>query len=163
MTTWERGVEENPNTLALNKDNSRYTIDSYESYYSNDRSTDVIGQSNSNNRLRNKDDILGFGFGEDARAYPFEVLTRERVINDEILGEPSVIYFDNTADTTFAFKSTVDDQKLTFDLSREGDRDILIDQETGSKWIAFTGTAFEDALESQNLERVRSAVSFWFA
>jgi len=133
MTTRERWVEEHPDTLALNKGNSRYTIDSYEGYYSNDRSTGVIGQSNSDNRLRNKDVILGVGFGEGARAYLFEVLARKRVVNDEFLGEPSVIYFDNTADTTFTFKSTVDDEKLTFDLSREGDRDILIDRETGSK------------------------------
>jgi len=74
-----------------------------------------------------------------------------------------VIYFDNMADTAFAFKSTVDDLKLTFDLSREGDRDILIDREIDSMWIAFAGTAFEGALEGQNFERVRSTASFWFA
>ena len=158
MTTWERRVEEHPNTLALNKGNSSYTIDSYEGYYSNDRSTGVIGQSNSDNRLRNKDVILGVEFGKGASAYPFEAWARERVVNEELLGEPSVIYFDNTADTTFVFKSTVDDQKLTFDLSREGDRDILIDRETSSNSIAFKG-----ALEGQNLERVRSTASLWFA
>ena len=56
-----------------------------------------------------------------------------------------------------------DGQELTFDLAREDDSDILIDRESGSKWIAFTGTAFEGPLEGQNLERVHSTASFWFA
>ena len=163
MTTWKRWVEEHPDTLVLDKGNGRYATDSYEGYYSNNRSTGVIGQSNSDDRLRNKDVILGVGFEKGAKAYPFEVLANDRVINDEILGEPSVIYFDDTADTAFAFKSTVDGQELTFDLAREDDRDILIDRESGSKWIAFTGTAFEGPLEGQNLERVHSTASFWFA
>ena len=163
MTTWKRWVEEHPDTLALDKINGRYTSDSYESYYRNNLATGVIGQSNSDNRLNNKDLVLGVGFEAGAKAYPFEVLANNRVINDQILGEPSVIYFDDTADTAFAFKSTVNGQKLTFDLAREDDRDILIDRESGSKWIAFTGTAYEGPLEGQNLERVHSTASFWFA
>jgi hypothetical protein len=163
MTTWERWVEEHPDTLALDKSNGFYTSDSYESYYRSDRSIGVIGQSNSDNRLSNKDFVLGVGFEEGAKAYPFDVLARDRVVNDVILGQPSVVYFDDTADTAFAFKSTVDGQELTFDLAREDNRDILIDRESGTKWIAFTGTAFEGPLEGQNLERVRSTASFWFA
>ena len=163
MTTWKRWVEEHPDTLALDKINGRYTSDSYESYYRNNLATGVIGQSNSDNRLNNKDLVLGVGFEAGAKAYPFEVLANNRVINDQILGEPSVIYFDDTADTAFAFKSTVNGQKLTFDLAREDDRDILIDRESGSKWIAFTGTAYEGPLEGQNLERIHSTASFWFA
>jgi len=163
MTTWERWVEEHPDTLALDKINGFYTSDSYESYYRNNLAAGVIGQSNSYNRLSNKDLVLGVGFDEGAKAYPFEVLARDRVVNDEILGEPSVVCFDNTADTAFAFISTVNDQELTFDLAREDERDFLIDRETGSKWIAFTGTAFEGPLEGLNLEQVHSTVSFWFA
>jgi len=163
MTTWERWVEEHPDTLALDKINGFYTSDSYESYFRSNLATGMFGQSNSDNRFNNKDLVLGVGFEAGAKAYPFEVLASNRVINDQILGEPSVVYFDDTADTAFAFKSTVDGQKLTFDLAREDDRDILVDRESGSKWIAFTGTAFEDPLEGQNLERVRSTASFWFA
>jgi hypothetical protein len=163
MTTWERWVEEHPDTIALEKVNGRYTSDSYESYYRNNLATDVIGQSNSDDRLRNKDLVLGVGFEEGAKAYPFEVLAAARVIHDDILGEPSVVYFDDTADTAFVFKSIVDGQELTFDLVLDNDQDILIDRESGSKWIAFTGTAFEGPFEEQNLERVHSMASFWFA
>jgi hypothetical protein len=163
MTTWERWVEEHPDTLALDKGNGFYGRDSYESYYDSNPATGVIGQSNSDDRLRNKDLILGVGFEEGAKAYPFEVLAAARVVNDDILGEPSVVYFDDTADTAFAFKSTVDGQELTFELAREDDQDILIDRESGSKWIAFTGTAFEGPHSGQHLERVHSTPSFWFA
>ena len=163
MTTWARWVEEHPETLALDKSGGFYSRDSYESYYESNRASGVIGQSNKDDRLENKDLVLGVGFDDGARAYPFEVLRRARVVNDTILGQPALVYFDDTADTAFAFESTMDDRKLTFRLVVEDGEEYLVDNETGSKWIPFTGTAFVGEFAGRNLERIRSTTSFWFA
>ena len=40
---------------------------------------------------------------------------------------------------------------------------VMVDEETGSKWRAFTGRAFEGELEGQTLARLTSHLSFWFA
>ncbi len=163
MTTWARWVEEHPDTLALDKSGGFYSRDSYESYYDSNRLTGVIGQSNKDDRLENKDLVLGVGFDDGAKAYPFEVLRRDRVVNDTILGQPALVYFDDTADTAFAFESTVEGRKLTFRLIVEDGEEYLVDNETGSKWIPVTGTAFEGEFAGRNLERIHSTPSFWFA
>jgi hypothetical protein len=162
-TTWGRWVEEHPDTIALDKGRGSYTRDSYESYYANNRVTGVIGQAHSDNRLDNKDLVLGVGFDDGPIAYPFDALAIERVVNDKITGRPSVIYFDDTADTAFAYRAEIDGRTLTFSIGREGDRDVLVDAETGSRWIPFTGTAFDGELAGRNLERIHSTASFWFA
>ncbi len=163
LTTWKRWVEEHPDTLALSKSRGFYGTDSYEGYYGSNRQTGVIGQSVKDGRLENKDLVLGVGFDEGPKAYPFQVLSRNRLINDNIAGKPAVVYFGDTADTAFAFESTVDGQRLTFMLSREDDQDILIDDQTGSKWVPFLGVAVEGELAGANLPRIHSTYSFWFA
>ena len=163
LTTWERWVEQHPDTLALSKSRGFYGSDSYESYYGSNRQTGVIGQANEDDRLENKDLVLGVGFDEGPKAYPFQVLSRDRLINDDITGKPAIVYFDDTADTAFAFESTVNGRTLTFKLDREDDRDVLFDDQTGSKWIPFLGLAVEGELAGENLERIRSTYSFWFA
>ena len=163
MTTWARWVEEHPDTLALDKNGGFYSRDSYESYYDSNRSVGVIGQKNKDERLENKDLVLGVGFDDGPKAYPFEVLRRVRIVNDAILGQPALVYFDDTADTAFAYESTVDGRQLTFRLTGEDDEEYLVDNETGTKWVPFTGTAFEGEFAGRRLERIHSTASFWFA
>jgi hypothetical protein len=38
-----------------------------------------------------------------------------------------------------------------------------VDEETGSKWLPFTGQAVEGALVGQSLEIVHAVNVFWFA
>ena len=84
LTTWKRWVEEHPDTLALSESRGFYGTDSYEGYYGSNRQTGVIGQSVKDGRLENKDLVLGVGFDEGPKAYPFQVLSRDRLINDNI-------------------------------------------------------------------------------
>ncbi len=163
LTTWERWKTEHPDTVALDKRGGFYGRDSYESYYSSEGRAGVIGQRVKDNRLPNKELVLGVGFDDGPKAYPFSVLQQERLINDVILGRPTVVYFDTSADTAFAYDSTVDGTVLTFSLVEDGGREYLVDDQTGTRWAPFTGTAVDGEFAGRNLARVRSTYSFWFA
>ena len=163
LTTWERWVKEHPDTLALDKSHSAYGRDKYESYYGSNRQTGALGQTNKDDRLENKALVLGVGFDDGPKAYPFDLLRNERIVNDTILGMPAVVYFDATADTAFAYESSVDGRDLTFRITQEDGDEYLVDNETGSKWIPFVGLAFEGELAGRNLKRIHSTSVFWFA
>jgi len=40
---------------------------------------------------------------------------------------------------------------------------LMVDRETGSRWVALTGEAVEGPLDGAVLKRFRSHLSFWFA
>src|SRR5262245_31172546 len=63
------------------------------------------------------------------RAYPLDILRRERVINDQPGGEPVVIVYVPDTDTVTAFSRRAGSRALSF-ASRGSD---LVDAETGSR------------------------------
>ena len=162
QTTWETWVELHPDTKALRKTNSR--PDSYTSYYENPNSG-IHGQFNPDDRIYNKELVLGVNFDGNQKAYPFSALSREPVINDTLAGEDVLIFFDSYTGTALAFDRKPGGIPLTFRIEGEpvGARAILVDEETGSRWTAFTGTAIDGELKGSRLERIPSHLSFWFA
>lgn len=163
LSTWAEWKAEHPDTLALKKAPGVYEGDVYSAYYRADHVTGVGGQSTSDDRLQNKALVLGVGFDASPKAYPHEVLRERRVVNDRIAGSPAIVYFDDNSGTALAFESTVSDRDLTFSLRTERGKEYLVDEETGTKWAPFTGTAVEGELEGEHLSRVSSISSFWFA
>ncbi len=87
------------------------------------------------------------------------------VLNDSFAGQDVLVFMDRGTETALAYDRRVDVRSLTFSLSPEtsGARSVLIDDETGSLWMAITGQAFEGPLNGKRLERVPSHLSFWFA
>lgn len=75
----------------LNK-GAGYQTDSYEGYYWGG-STGIIGESNKDRRLARKDLVLGVVLAELAKAYPFEVMAGQRVINDFFDGNDVLVTF----------------------------------------------------------------------
>ena len=162
QTTWETWLELHPDTKALRKNDER--PDSYMGYYENSASG-IHGQFNPDDRLYNKELVLGVNFDGSAKAYPVSVLSRELVVNDAVAGEDVLVFFDAHTGAALAFDRSPGDEPLTFRVEGEpaGARTVLIDEETGSRWRAFTGSAIDGELEGSRLERVPSHLSFWFA
>ena len=77
----------------------------------------------------------------------------------------ALIYFDRPSGTALVYDRSVDGRTLTFRLDGDplGIQTILVDDETGSRWLAFTGAAVDGPLIGRQLERVPSHLSFWFA
>ncbi|MCH9039281.1 MAG: DUF3179 domain-containing protein [Chloroflexi bacterium] len=163
QTTWAAWLELHPDTVALNK-SGRYQGDSYTSYYAS-RSAGVIGESNSDDRLGSKELVVGVDVQGNTKAYPFAELARRQVVNDSFFGQDVLVYFDKGTNTALVYDRNVDGRKLTFRLEGEpsGVQTILVDEETGSTWLAFTGRAIDGELKGETMERMLSHLSFWFA
>jgi len=124
-------------------------------------------------RLPAMERVLGIQRGGEVRIYPFNVLASERIVNDEIGGEPIVVF---TAEgmlsaldaeiirdsrripAAAAYGRQVDGHTLTFAL-RDG---RIVDRETGSEWNLF-GRAVAGKLKGRRLASVDSGVHFAFA
>ena len=163
QTTWAGWRDLHPDTLMLNT-NGRYQSDSYDGYYRNG-SAGVIGESNSDDRLKRKDLVVGVDFDGATKAYPFDALEKGPTVNDFLGDESLLVFFDNKTDTALVYDRSVDGRALTFSVDGDADgiRTILIDEETGSRWMAFTGLAIDGELKGKRLDRLLSHLSFWFA
>lgn len=161
LTTWEQWTKEHPDTVALRKPSSS-ARDQYDGYYaSNDAG--VIGEKVGDDRLPRKELVLGMGFDDGPKAFPHSELREVLVVNDEVAGEKIVAYFQDESATALAYSREVDGQELTFTLDDSGEREWLVDAETGTRWLPFTGQAVEGPLVGKALERVHAVNVFWFA
>jgi hypothetical protein len=117
--------------------------------------------------------VVTLGGEEDPVAYPLPLLTKERVLSDEVAGEPIVVLWSpgtaSALDTrdipqgkdvgaTGVFRPSVDGQDLTFE--PDGKEDFR-DTQTNSTWTVL-GRAVAGPLEGEQLERVAHDNTFWF-
>jgi len=125
-------------------------------------------------RLSAMERVVGVEIDGDVMAYSFTNAADANVINDEVGGEPVVIFHkEGTASAldqrTIAegkdvgsigvFSRQVGDQTLTFESNDDG---TFSDVETGSTWT-ITGEAIDGELAGTQLEDVLSFDHFWFA
>lgn len=164
LTTWGEWKKTFPQTIALHK--SGFGYDPYERYYVRD-DAGVIGESNRDTRLGRKDLVLAVGFDEGPLAFPHSELLKQPVVNTELNGLPIVVYYHKPTATATAFSRVAGDETLTFEIQSEGEgdsaRDWLLDKDTGTRWIPFTGQAWEGDLQGVRLEPVHGVNVFWFA
>ena len=163
QTTWGLWRGLHPDTLVLNK-RGRYQFDTYDSYYVSNR-TGVLGESITDGRLHRKELVLGQDVDGAAKAYPLAALEDRPVVNDTVVDRDVMVFMDTDTDTVLAFSRTVDGRTLTFRAGEavSGPQATLVDNETGSRWVALTGAAIEGELAGSTLERVPAHLSFWFA
>ncbi len=157
QTTWEDWKERHPDTLALVKG---YTgaFDPYQSYYRS-RSPGVIGETRRDDRLETKQFVIGVTDGGAAKAFPFEALNQQPVVNSLVGDLPVLVVFDAETGSGVAFSRLVGGRTLTF---KADSLPLLIDSETGSAWDGFSGAALQGEFAGSQLERVKSTTSFWF-
>ncbi len=164
QTTWAAWAALHPDTLALDKGGRHTADDPYTGYYNDDR-RGVLGESNPDDRLDAKQLVVGVEANGEPKAYPFETLRQRGVVNDRIGGEPVLVFFDATTDTALVFDRNVDGTELEFRVEGEpaGIHTLLVDEQTGSRWSAFTGRATAGELSGKTMQRIPSHLSFWFA
>ena len=159
MMNWAQWQELHPNTLALDKLGRRGGRDTYDSYY-NSGQTGVIGETIADSRLNAKEFVAGVELDEAVIAYPFRTLNDEPVVNDTVGDEAVLVVFDAETAVSIAYNRVVEDQTLTF--AATDTPLVLQDNETGTTWDFFTGTALDGPLAGSQLIRYKSTGSFWF-
>jgi len=132
QTTWEQWFQLHPDTQLLDK-GGRYNSDSYEGYYRGG-SAGIIGESNEDNRLPGKDLVLGVNLDGKVKAYPFQVIVRQPLINDSLSGKQVLVVFDRASETGAIFDRNLEGRSLGFDMLPDtGDGiSLMKDRETGS-------------------------------
>lgn len=119
--------------------------------------------------------VVGVSIDGLDKAYPFSEISVARVANDQIGGNPVVVFWGapDTADaldagviansqgigTGVAFDPVVDGQRLTFEASGEAE---FVDHQTGTTW-SILGIALEGELDGHQLELLPHTNEFWFA
>ena len=170
-------VERFPDGLVMSRDTGHYRqygVNPYANYDSRP-GRPFLFRGDVDPRLDSAvDHVLAAIIGESAKAYPFEILRRERVINDAIGETPIVVFYQsgvasalgdadikNARDIGSAgmYLSSVDDAVLRFAANDDG---TFRDAETGSIWNAF-GEAIAGELAGSQLNWVHAFPHFWFA
>ena len=172
-TNWNTWVRLHPDTRVVA--GGTYSVDRYSRYpYGNYRTDDFFllfglnpRQSANPNPFATthgaKDMVLGVRLDGEARAYPFDNMGRQAVINDDLGGVDIVVVWDRDSNIALPFARAVDGQSLTFDLEEHGAWPLgLRDRETGTLWNV-EGVALEGPLRGQRLTQVPAHNSFWFA
>jgi len=166
LTEWQAWKRLHPNTKVLSSGRGGFLAslrDPYESYY---RSTDtgIIPPRVLDKRIYPKEYVLGLVIDDKARAYPFSVLSRHRVINDSFQGVPLLVVFDAESATGAIFRRSLEGKNLSFKRATGSDRkgSILIDDVTNSHWEELAGRAVLGPLKGKRLQPLPMTPSFWF-
>ena len=111
--------------------------------------------------------MLGVLFGGQAKAFAFRELVKQPVVNDTVAGIEVLVVFDPLSGTGSVYSRQVDDRVLTFrpesGFAEQGAEAVLVDEETGTRWRAFTGEAIAGPLAGAQLRQVPSNYACWFA
>jgi len=152
VTTWERWRQLHPDTSVYADPNlpvrRRFT----------EATIARITQSGGG-PVVNEDLVAGIEGRRTPRAYLLRKLAGPRVVNDELDGDPVVVFLAEDAVTVMALRRTAAGRTLAF--AAQGD--ALVDAETGSRWDPMTGRAVAGPLEGRTLEVVPLTTALWYA
>jgi Protein of unknown function (DUF3179) len=117
--------------------------------------------------------VLTVDLNQEAVAYPYDILQKVHIVNDNVGGQPVVVFWEagtasaldasSVADgkdvgTANAYLRILDGQQLNFFV--EGKR--ILDRETGSEWNVL-GHAIAGELQEKQLTSVIAINHFWFS
>ena len=112
-------------------------------------------------RLKPKTMVLGLAVGGFDEAFPLSVLRQERVINQEIGGQPVLVVHQPSSDTTTAFIARVKGTPLKFHPAN-AEATELIDEQTKSRWNPY-GDCTSGAFKGSQLTSLILEPEYWFA
>jgi hypothetical protein len=175
MISWADFKDLYPNGKVLSQDTGHPRDYGRNPYYGYDdiNQTPFLFDGTTPNKLPPMARVLTVDLNGEAVAYPYDILSEVKVVNDKVGGEDVVIFWtEGTAsalDTSnipegrevgsaVAYLRSLDNQFLDFDFI---DGKIL-DKQTGSEWNIF-GQAVAGELQGKQLTPVVSINHFWFS
>ncbi len=113
--------------------------------------------------LGDREPVVLFQEGDDARAYPLQILMWHEIVNDVVGGRPVLITFCPLCNTAIAFDRTVEGNPVDFGVSgflRNSDL-VMYDRATETWWQQVTGEAIVGELVGTQLEFLPSVIVSW--
>lgn len=140
-----------------------YTSYPYGDYRTNDNNI-IFPIDNADDRVDNKERVLGVIEGEEAKAYRFESFAAEgwSMIEDEFAGRQLVVVGSRAPEAMVVFdRRQADGTVLDFTLTATEGTDVLTDQE-GNVWNIL-GTAISGPRAGQQLSAPTAMIGYWFS
>ena len=100
--------------------------------------------------------VVAIASAGQARAWPFDQLLIQPLVNDQFRDAPLLVVFDPVSVTASVFQRRVGSEVLEFLMVD----DQLIDRQTQSVWQPLTGVAVDGPKKGQQLARAVAIVSF---
>ena len=115
--------------------------------------------------LAPRDLMLGVHAGGDARAFRFDDVLKEKLIEDRVGPEPVLLVVGADGESVRAFSRRLPNGTAVADFYRALDsnagRALMMDSVTGSRWN-FRGCATEGPRTGECLEKVEAIKDYWF-
>lgn len=107
--------------------------------------------------------VAGLALGEEARAYPLNVLAFHQVVNDSVGGIPVAVTYDPLCSSAIAFVRRAEGSTLNLRVSGKILRNNLLmyDEGTRSLWSQMRGRAVEGPLVGKTMETLALEVVKW--
>jgi hypothetical protein len=178
ILSWEELGRLHPDARVLSRDTGfdrDYGSSPYGGYDSDPDSRPFLFEGEPDRALPPKERVAAVSSGDSAVVYPFSRLRGDAPLNDELGGEPVVVFFDPEVASALdsplisagrevgaaaVFDRAVDGR--TLDFRAASDPGTFRDRQTGSTWD-MTGRATAGPLEGTRLEQVPHDDQFWFA
>jgi hypothetical protein len=113
--------------------------------------------------LSNRDPVVLFEEGNEAKAYPLQILIWHEIVNDVVGGRPVAITFCPLCNTALAFDRRLDGRMLDFGTTgrlRHSDL-VMYDRQTESWWQQATGEGIVGVYAGRQLEFVSAPLVSW--
>ncbi|MBI1867454.1 MAG: DUF3179 domain-containing protein [Methylocystis sp.] len=110
--------------------------------------------------LGDREPVIVFPLGPDARAYPLRVLTWHEIVNDVVGGAQVAVTYCPLCSASIVFDRRLEGRVLDFGTSgklRHSDL-VMYDRQTESWWQQFTGEAIVGALAGKTLKALPSRI-----
>jgi hypothetical protein len=113
--------------------------------------------------LEPREPVVLLQIGDDARAYPIQILMWHEIVNDAVGGTPLTVTFCPLCNTAIAFDRRLDGQVLDFGTTGRlrYSNMIMYDRQTESWWQQGTGEAIAGKLTGRRLELLPAVVVSW--
>ena len=170
LTIWREWIDRHPDSTVLSAETGVYPASRYRPegdlgsiYFAYRRNPDTMFPAwNRDGRLDTKSEVLAITIDEVYKAYPIEVLRRERVVNDEVAGNGVVVIssLQSTGARVYAREGQV------FGLTGEGETSdslpVVLADSVGLVWLVKEEALVSTADPTETLPRLSSHPAFWF-
>jgi hypothetical protein len=113
--------------------------------------------------LSDREPVVFVQVGDDARAYPIQILIWHEIVNDTVGGEPLLVTFCPLCNTAIAFNRTFDGTVLDFGTTGRlrYSNLIMYDRQTETWWQQATGDAIAGEYTGAQLEFYPASMISW--
>lgn len=126
-------------------------------------SSQFVSVSEADAWLKPVEPVILVQVGDDAKAYPIQILIWHEIANDTVGGEPLTVTFCPLCNTAIAFKRTINGQVLDFGTTGRlrYSNLIMYDRQTESWWQQATGDSIVGEFTGTQLEFYPASMISW--